>query len=223
MKAIILAAGRGARLAPLTDHTPKPLIEVDGQSLIEHHINNLVNSGIKEIIVNVSYLAQHIEDKLGDGSRYRASIQYSREPQGALETGGGIVNALSLLDDEPFVAVNADIYTDYNFSYLPPLDGDLAHLVLIENPKHNPHGDFSLDVKSKLCKRENKNAYTYSGIALYSPELFAGFKVSKYSIVPIIEQASKNNQISGTVYKGLWHDIGTTERLNLLQSMAKKS
>ena len=170
MKAMILAAGRGERLRPLTDETPNPLIKVAGKSLIEYHIDNLASAGIKDIIINTAWLAEKIHQQLGDGSNYGVTIQYSDEGT-AMETAGGIINALPLLGDEPFLVVNGDICCDFDFSSLDTLkDGIQAHLILVENPDHNPEGDFSL--QDELVKNTGETMYTFSGIGIYSTDFF---------------------------------------------------
>ncbi|MDH5573461.1 MAG: nucleotidyltransferase family protein, partial [Gammaproteobacteria bacterium] len=172
MKAMILAAGRGERMRPLTDHTPKPLLQVGGQALIEYHIKALIKAGINEIVINYAWLGQQIEQKLGDGKRYGARICYSPETPQALETAGGIIQALPLLGINPFMVINGDIWCDYPLIQLPDEPQGLAHLVLVQNPEHNPQGDFSFNGKTLAVEGENK--FTFSGIGVYRPELFAG-------------------------------------------------
>lgn len=214
MKAIILAAGRGERLRPLTDETPKPLIEVAGKSLIEYHLSNLAAAGFKEIIINTAWLAEKIHQQLGNGERYGVSIQYSDEGS-ALETAGGIINALPLIGDNPFLVVNGDIWCDFDFSTLPTLEnGVQAHLVLVNNPDHNEKGDFSL--QEKYVKNTGDPMYTYSGIGLYSPAFFAEQQPGRTPLAPIIRNKINNNLISGQYYNGLWTDVGTIERLQEL-------
>ncbi|MFW5447436.1 MAG: nucleotidyltransferase family protein, partial [Methylophagaceae bacterium] len=167
MKAIILSAGRGERLRPLTDHTPKPLLKAGEHRLIEHLIIALVNAGITEIIINYAHLGQQFPETLGNGQQFGANISYSPEQEGGLETAGGIIKALPLLGDEPFLVVNGDIWTDYPFEQLNNLtldDNCLAHLVLVENPEHHPHGDFSLS--SGLLDQQGQDKYTFSGVAV---------------------------------------------------------
>ncbi len=215
MKAMILAAGRGERLRPLTDTTPKPLIKVAGKSLIEYHLDNLAKAGINEIIINTAWLAEKIHKELGDGSKYNVSIQYSDEGE-ALETAGGIIKALPLLGDEPFLVVNGDIWCDYNFSELPNLDEDKqAHLILIENPPHNQKGDFGLSENS--IKNTSKKMYTFSGIGIYSTYFFSGQKQGAAPLAPIIRNKCEKNLVSGEIYIGRWTDVGTTERLQNLE------
>lgn len=213
MKAMILAAGRGQRLRPLTDTVPKALIEVHGDPLIVHHIKRLVKSDIRDIVINLAHLGHKIKAELGDGRHLGANITYSEEPEGAYETGGGIVNALPLLGHNPFVVINSDVFCPYDFKCLPKLNSQLAHLVLIQNPKHNLKGDYSLKGNT-LIVNESNNPYTYSGIALYHPILFQDLKPSRYSVTPLIQKASLDNKVTGECFDGLWHDVGTKERLD---------
>jgi len=213
---MILAAGRGERLRPLTDTTPKPLIKVAGKSLIEYHLNNLAKAGFKEIIINTAWLADEIHAALGDGSNYGVSIQYSDEDE-ALETAGGIIKALPLLGDEPFLVVNGDIWCDYDFSELPELEPDKqAHLILVENPEHNPKGDFALHNGS--IKNAAEIMYTFSGIGLYRADFFADEKTGVVPLAPIIRKKCEENMISGKLYDGRWTDVGTLKRLQELET-----
>lgn len=210
MKAMILAAGRGERMRPLTDHTPKPLLLAGGRPLIEHHICRLVAAGITDIVINHAWLGHMIEEALGDGSRLGANIAWSREGEQALETGGGIVNALPLLGDEPFVVINGDILTDFPFTGLRPPAG-LAHLVLIENPAHNPDGDFALE--QGRVSNATAGRYTFSGISVYQPAFFTRCESGIYPLAGLLRQAAERGLVSGELYHGLWMDIGTPERL----------
>ncbi len=213
MKAMILAAGRGERMRPLTDHTPKPLLEVAGRRLIEYHIDNLVAAGMTELVINHAHLGEQIETVLGDGSAYGATIQYSAETT-ALETAGGIFNALPLLGDAPFVVVNADVWTDYPFQQLPGSIEGLAHLVLVNNPKHNPQGDFAL--QGAQVREDGEQKFTFSGISILRPELFAGCKPGAFPLAPLLRRAMQSGKVSGEHYRGEWCDIGTPERLQQL-------
>jgi MurNAc alpha-1-phosphate uridylyltransferase len=215
MKAVILAAGKGERMRPLTLVKPKPLLEVCGTTLIEHHIINLKNSGITEIIINVSWLAQQIMHKLGNGNNYGVKIKYSNEGSEPLETGGGLYNALDLIGKEPFLVVNADIKTDFDFSTITSekLLNKLAHLVLVNNPKHNLLGDFTINNKSTLSYNDNQSKFTYSGIGIYNPNLFEGCEHGIYSVVPLLKHAMNQNKITGQLYQGQWDDIGNIDRL----------
>lgn len=214
-KAMILAAGRGDRLRPLTDETPKPLIKVAGKPLIEYHIENLAKAGINDIIINTAWLAEKLHAALGDGSRYGVSIQYSDEGT-ALETAGGIIKALPLLGNTPFLVVNGDIWCDFNFSALPVLQNNKqAHLVLVDNPPHNQKGDFCLT--DNLIKNSGKPMHTFSGIGVYSAEFFAGQPPGTLALAPIIRNKCEDDLVSGQHYAGLWTDVGTIERLQELE------
>jgi len=213
MKAMILAAGRGERMRPLTDHTPKPLLKAGGMALIEYHIRALVRAGINEIVINHAHLGMQIEAALGNGHRYNAHLHYSPEGK-ALETGGGIFRALPLLDDAPFVVVNGDIWTDYPFAQLcRPLDG-LAHLVLVDNPPHNPRGDFHLE--DSQVESEGEPRLTFSGIGLYHRALFDGCTDGPFPLAPLLRKAMAEGKVSGEHYRGHWIDVGTPQRLNEL-------
>ncbi|MDZ7888756.1 MAG: nucleotidyltransferase family protein [Pseudomonas sp.] len=212
MKAMILAAGKGERLRPLTLHTPKPLVPVAGVPLIEYHLRALAAAGICEVVINHAWLGQQIEDHLGDGARFGVQIRYSAEHE-PLETGGGIFRALPLLGAEPFLLVNGDIWTDYSFDNLPRnLDG-LAHLVLVDNPAHHPQGDFALQDGQVLNASAGQPSLTYSGLALLSPHLFAGCADGAFKLAPLLRQAMAAGQVSGEHYGGRWVDVGTHERL----------
>jgi MurNAc alpha-1-phosphate uridylyltransferase len=216
MKAMILAAGLGSRMRPLTDVTPKPLLEARGIPLIVWHIEKLASQGITDIIINIAHLGYKIPEALGDGSKWGVNIQYSDEQEeGGLESAGGIVKALALLGDETFIVVNGDVFTDYDFldnKKLP--EGILAHLILVPNPMHNPKGDFALDGQMVL----DKSQYTYSGIGYYSPKLFEGVSYGKSSSVPLLRKAMKKGKVTGELFEGKWLDIGTPERLEALNS-----
>jgi len=212
MTAMILAAGLGTRMRPLTNHTPKPLLEVGGKPLILWHIENLKASGFTNIVINVAYLGQQIIDYLGDGSEYGVKIYFSDEQsEGALETAGGIIKALPLLS-ETFLVVNGDVWTDFNYNSNFELEENLlAHLVLIDNPEHNPTGDFFLS-NSEL-------KYTFSGIGYYSKKMFEGVKYGKQSLVPLLFKAIDEGYLTTEHYAGVWHDIGTPERLEELDKL----
>ena len=215
MKAMILAAGRGERLRPLTDETPKPLIKVAGKSLIEYHLLNLARAGFREIVINTAWLAEKIHQQLGSGEDYGVSIQYSDEGE-ALETAGGIINALPLLGDEPFLVVNGDIWCDFDFSTLPGLNSSIqAHLILVNNPEHNEKGDFALE--NDLVRNSGMPMYTYSGIGIYDPDFFADQKPGSAPLAPIIRKKSKDSLVSGRFYDGAWTDVGSIERLQELE------
>ena len=211
MKAMILAAGRGERMRPLTDETPKPLLRIGGQTLIERHVNALAAAGIRELVINHAHLGEQLVQALGDGAACGVDIQWSAEPAGALETGGGIFNALPLLGDAPFVVVNADIWTDFPFSELPDEPDGLAHLVLVDNPAHHPEGDFVLS--SDRVSQGGGARLTFSGIGVYRPELFSGCSAGAFPLAPLLRQAMDDGRVSGACYHGVWFDIGTPERL----------
>lgn len=215
MKAMILAAGRGERMRPLTDHTPKPLLQAAGKPLIEHTIERLVAAGFNDIVINHAHLGLQIEDRLGSGNQLGANISYSPEGEQALETAGGIINALHLLGDEVFLVVNGDVATDFPFAELKNQVVDLAHLVLVDNPEHHPEGDFSLD-KSGWVVANSTKQFTFSGIGLYRPELFRGIPADPCKLGPLLRQAIADGRVSGQKMNGFWMDIGTPERLQEL-------
>jgi len=217
MKAMILAAGRGERMRPLTDATPKPLLAAGGQPLIVRHIEALVRAGIRDIVINHAHLGHLIEAALGDGQRFGARIRYSPEGE-ALETAGGIVHALPLLGDAPFAVINGDIACDYDYARLAPLAGDLrargllAHLVLVPNPPHHTRGDFALQGDRVVAEGGEK--LTFAGIGLYDPALFAGIvRGAKAKLAPLLLAAMGAGKVGGERHNGLWLDIGTPERL----------
>jgi MurNAc alpha-1-phosphate uridylyltransferase len=216
MKAMILAAGRGERMMPLTANTPKPLIKIGDQTLIERSIEVLKKAGITDIVINISYLGEQIKTYIGDGSRLGVNVQYSDESSNALETAGGIIKALPLLDNKPFIVINSDVLCDYDISSLTLPDKSLAHLLLIKNPAHNPKGDFSIVNNQQLALADNKSL-TFSGIGIYHPELFASHhnNQEKLALYPLFLEAINNNKLSGEYYDGYWQDIGTPERLEL--------
>jgi MurNAc alpha-1-phosphate uridylyltransferase len=212
MKAMILAAGRGERMRPLTDTVPKPLLRIGGQTLIERHVHTLARAGITELVINHAYLGEQIVKALGDGDAYGVSIGYSPETGGSLETGGGIMNALPLLGAEPFLVVNGDIWTDFPFASLPSQPGGLAHLVMVENPDNHPQGDFSLS--EGQLSQQGPAMLTFSGIGVYRPELFAGCNPGAFPLAPVLRKAMDAGQVSGEHYTGGWFDVGTPERLD---------
>lgn len=218
MKAMILAAGKGERMRPLTLTTPKPLVRAGGVPLIEYHLGALAAAGFTEIVINHAWLGQQIEDYLGDGSRYGVSIQYSAEGE-PLETGGGIFRALPLLGDEAFVVVNGDIWTDYDFSVLhQPIVG-LAHLVLADNPAHHPSGDFTLVDGHVQDGRPDASTLTYSGIAVLHPQLFDGCSAGAFKLAPLLRKAMADGQVTGERLNGQWVDVGTHERLAEVENL----
>ncbi|MBX8535084.1 nucleotidyltransferase family protein [Pseudomonas cichorii] len=219
MKAMILAAGKGERMRPLTLHTPKPLVRAGGVPLIEYHLKALQEAGFHNLVINHAWLGQQIEDYLEDGQRWGVNIRYSPEGE-PLETGGGIFRALPLLGDEPFVVVNGDIWTDYNFAGLrTPLTG-LAHLVMIDNPAHHPTGDFALvDGLLQDASAEDLPRLTYSGIAILHPRLFAGCEAGAFKLAPLLRQAMAQGQVTGEHFRGTWIDVGTHERLGEVERL----
>jgi MurNAc alpha-1-phosphate uridylyltransferase len=217
MKAMILAAGRGERMRPLTDHTPKPLLLVAGKPIIVHTINQLVTAGFTDIVINHAHLGEQIEAALGNGHTLGASIRYSPEGEQALETAGGIINALPLLGDEAFLVVNGDIATDFDFASLKNVRVDLAHLVLVANPEHHAQGDFGLD-SNGLVDEQATEQLTFSGIGLYSPKLFNNLPAGSRKLGPLLRQAIAQQRVSGQKFAGFWLDIGTPERLQALNA-----
>lgn len=218
MKAMILAAGRGVRMRPLTDTTPKSLLAVGGKPLIVWQLEKLARAGFGEAVINHAHLGDMIEAALGDGSRYGLSIRYSPERE-ALETAGGIALALPLLGAEPFLVINADIYSDYDFSALARLDlqDRLAHLVLVDNPPQHPRGDFALE--AGRVREAGERLLTFSGIGVYAPRLFGGIPAkAKVALAPLLRKAMAAERVSGEHYYGRWHDIGTAERLQALDA-----
>lgn len=212
MNAMILSAGRGERMRPLTDKTPKPLLKVHGKSLIVWHIERLASLGFSQIVINIDHLGEMIINNLGDGSKWGVNLLYSDERQsGALESAGGIIKALPLIESEKFLVVNGDIWCDYEFETGYDLGDDLAHLILVKNPQHNPEGDFALH-KNRISN-DTKGRYTFSGIGYYSAKLFEGLENKKMPLAPILREAAENGRVSGSLYDGKWYDIGTPERL----------
>ncbi len=218
MKAMLLAAGRGERLRPLTDRIPKPLVEVAGKPLVCWHLERLAAAGVREVVMNVSHLADAIVERLGDGRRFGVAIRYSREAE-PLETAGGIAQALALLGAPPFLLLNADIYCEVDFASLAAasLDERLAHLVLVPNPPHRAQGDFSL--RAGFVGNAGEPRYTYAGVAVMSPQLIASVRAGeKAPLAPLLRAAAERHLISGELYRGLWQDVGTMDRLRELES-----
>jgi len=216
MKAMILAAGKGERMRPLTLSRPKPLIEVNGRPLIEHHIRALAAAGITELVINHAWLGGQLEAALDDGRRLGVSIRFSAEGE-PLETGGGIFRALPLLGSEPFVLVNGDIRTDFDFGSLALPTDCLAHLVLVDNPAHHPDGDFAL-VEGRISL-EAAPRFTYSGIAVLHPQLFAGCTAGAFRLVDVLRPAIAAGRVAGERWAGRWVDVGTLERLAEAESL----
>lgn len=221
MRAMILAAGRGERMRPLTDTMPKPLLKVAGKMLIEYHLEKLKAAQVTDVVINHAWLGEKLEQALGDGSRYGLNITYSAENE-ALETAGGIVNALPLLGNTPFIVINSDIFCDVDFStLLAPISG-LAHLVLVDNPEHNPEGDFAFS-DSGSVSQTGENKLTFSGIGIYHPDLFKNKANEKLALAPVLREAMDQHFVTGSHYQGMWHDIGTPERLNELDLYLKNN
>ena len=216
MRAMILAAGRGERLRPLTDTKPKPLLEVAGRPLIAHHLERLASAGFREVVINLAHLGDMIRDTLGDGTHWGLNLHYSQEPEGALDTGGGIKQALPLLGESPFAVINGDIFSHYPLGRLRAIKCDHAHLVLVPNPEHNPGGDFALD--GGYIASNGEPRHTFSGISVYHPLFFASVPDGRFSIVPLLRKAAARQQVTGEIFKGEWHDIGTVERLETLRN-----
>jgi MurNAc alpha-1-phosphate uridylyltransferase len=211
---MILAAGRGERMRPLTDRTPKPLLTVGGMPLIEHTIRRLRAAGYRDLVINLGHLGEQIEERLGDGGGLGVSIRYSREPPGALETAGGIREALELLGSDPFLVINADVWCDHPLRP-PAFAADaLAHLVLVANPEHHPQGDFTL--QDGRVGLSGGPPHTFAGIGWYRPGLFAGLPRGRRALAPLLREAITAGQVTGELHKGDWIDIGTPERLRLL-------
>jgi N-acetyl-alpha-D-muramate 1-phosphate uridylyltransferase len=225
MRAMILAAGRGERMRPLTDRTPKSLLPVGGKPLIEWHLEKLARAGCREVVVNHAWLGEQIEACLGSGERFGLSIRYSAEGE-ALETAGGIANALPLLGGAPFLVVNADIFTTADYAALvartPPLAANvLAHLVLVGNPEHHPHGDFSL-VSGRVGDDEGPVRLTFSGIGVYDPALFCAIQPgTRAPLAPLLRAAMREGRISGELFSGVWADVGTAQRLAEVDAMVR--
>lgn len=227
MKALVFAAGLGERMRPLTDTTPKPLLEAGGKPLIAWHLEQLARIGVGDVVVNTSWLAPRFPDVLGDGSRWGLRLHYLYEGATPLETGGGMYNALSLLGGGPFIAVNGDIWTDFDFARLPPeLDGD-AHLVLVDNPPHNPNGDFALAANGRIDSH-GETQLTFSGIGMYRASLFDDWRTiigdakgpdatpPRFRLAPLLRAAMHRGTVTGEHHRGDWTDVGTPERLREL-------
>jgi MurNAc alpha-1-phosphate uridylyltransferase len=214
--AIILAAGRGVRMRPLTDTTPKPLLRVGGRMLIEHHLEKLAAIGVREVVINISHLAEQFPLALGDGARWNLAIHYSDEGPEPLETGGGIKRALPLLGEAPFIAVSADIVSDYDYAQLPAEPTGLAHLVMVPNPDFHPRGDFALD-GTRLNEEGIGERLTFANIGVYRPELVAGETAECFKLLPMFQRAMQAGRLSGERYDGAWFNVGTPEELAKLE------
>ena len=224
MKALVFAAGLGERMRPLTDHTPKPLLEAGGKPLIAWHLEKLAALGVREVVVNTSWLADRFPERLGDGAAWGLRLHYSHEGPTPLETGGGILHALPLLGEDPFLAVNGDIWTDYDFGRLPREPAGDAHLVLVDNPGHHPQGDFVLDDAGRVHDGGGARL-TFSGIGVYRPSLLLGWRDTvdgdpgdppRFRLAPLLRAAMARGAASGEHHRGRWTDVGTPERLQAL-------
>jgi MurNAc alpha-1-phosphate uridylyltransferase len=212
---MILAAGRGERLRPVTDETPKALVEVGGRTLLDRHLEHVASAGIREVVINLGWLGHAIEDYVGTGRRWGIDVAYSREGDNVLETGGGIYKALPLLGAKPFLVINADIYTEMPVPEVRLGDNLLAHLVVVPTPVYSEHGDFNLE--NGLIRRAERPTYTFAGVAVYHPGFFAGRQIGRFSVVPLLHSAADAGRLAGSVYRGPWADIGTPERLAALR------
>ncbi|WP_146910513.1 N-acetylmuramate alpha-1-phosphate uridylyltransferase MurU [Arenimonas daejeonensis] len=231
MKALVFAAGKGERMRPLTERTPKPLLPVRGKPLIEWHLEKLAALGVHDVVVNTSWLADAFEPVLGDGRRWGLRLHYSHEGPEPLETGGGMLHALALLGDAPFIAVNGDIWCDHDFSRLPKQPEGLAHLVLVDNPTHHPEGDFALDADGRV-HAAGESRLTFSGIGVYRPALLANWRnclgtapgtelqPPRFKLAPLLRAAMRASAVTGEHHRGAWTDVGTPERLAELDAGA---
>lgn len=216
MRAMVLAAGRGERMGALTQNRPKPLLKAGGKALIDYTLEALARSGIKNVVVNHAYLGEQIVQHVGDGARFGLSVVYSPEPEGALETGGGLMRALPLLGPAPFIAVNADVFCDFDFSCLPSEPDALAHLVLVPNPPHHLDGDFALD--EGRVNEHGEPRHTFSGIGVYRPELWLKRSAGRFPLAPLLREAMSSRGVTGQLHGGVWNDIGTPSRLEKLDA-----
>jgi N-acetyl-alpha-D-muramate 1-phosphate uridylyltransferase len=219
--ALIFAAGRGERMRPLTDTTPKPLLRVRGRMLIEYHLENLTRAGVNDVVINTSHLAERFPAALGDGARWGLNIHYAYEGPSPLETGGGMLNALPMLGDAPFIAVNGDIFSNFDFSTLPQNVPGLAHLVVVDNPAQHPNGDFVL--REGILHDEAAPRLTFAGIGIYKPDLLAGHEAGTFGITPLLRAAMQLGQVTGEHHHGNWTDVGTPERLAQLNALSGTS
>lgn len=230
MKALIFAAGFGERMRPLTLHTPKPLLPVAGTPLIVWHLQRLAALGVREVVVNIAWLAERFAPVLGDGSRWGVRLHFLQEGELPLETGGGILNALPVLGDAPFLVVNGDIWTDFDFAALPAEPSGQAHLVMVDNPAHHRQGDYRLDADGRLHHDREGDCLTYAGIGLYRPSMLAGWRAvigdapgsertpPRFSVVPLQQHFMARGLVTGQHHRGRWTDVGTVERLRALDA-----
>lgn len=216
-KAMILAAGRGNRMRPISDHTPKPLVEVDGKPLIAYHMDALLKADVTEVIINLAHLGDQIKTYTTKHYADKVKLVFSEEPEGGFQTGGGIFHALPYLGEEPFIVVNGDVKTDYPFEQLTKKPNVLAHLVLVDNPYHHPEGDFVLhDQQVKTIDTPNQNTLTFAGISMLHPNLFTNCQPGIFHLGPLLKQAANKNQVTGEHYQGQWLNVDTPERLAML-------
>ena len=212
---MVLAAGRGERLRPLTDEVPKCLVEVQGRSLLERHLANIRAAGIRTVVINLGWLGEKIVERVGSGRRFGLNVLYSQEGDNILETGGGINNALPLLGNEAFLAVNADIFTDMPVPQLELEDGHVGHLVMVPSPDYREGGDF--DIREGLIRNGEEQRLTFSGVAMYRPSFFDDCKPGRFPLAPMLREAADNGRLAGSLYEGQWADVGTPERLQAVQ------
>ena len=216
MRAMILAAGRGERMGALTRNCPKPLLRAGGKALIDYTLEALASAGVRYVVINHAYLGEQVTAHVADGSRYGLSVVYSPEPDGALETGGGLLQALPLLGPKPFIAVNADVFSDFDFTSLPHSPAALAHLVLVPNPPHHADGDFAL--KDGQVNEHGTPRYTFSGIGVYRPALWQQRTGGSFPLGPLLRETMSSGGVTGQLHYGIWNDVGTPERLGLLDA-----
>jgi MurNAc alpha-1-phosphate uridylyltransferase len=214
MIAMILAAGRGERLRPVTDEVPKALVEVKGRSLLERHLDRMKDAGVGTVVINLGWLGEQIVSRVGGGQAYGVDVVYSPEGDNILETGGGIHRALPMLGTDPFLVINADIITDMPLPPASPRDDDLCHLVLVPTPAHKAHGDF--DLQGDRVVESEQASLTFSGVAIYRPEFFADCEPGRFPLAPMLKSAARAGKVKGSCYEGLWEDVGTPERLSRL-------
>ena len=220
MRALVFAAGKGERMRPLTEHTPKPLLPVGGKPLVAWHLEKLAALGVREVVLNIAWLAERFEPVLGDGSRWGLRLHFSREGAEPLETGGGMLHALPLLGDAPFLAINGDIWTDYDFARLPSRPRGVAHLVMVDNPPQHPRGDFHLGADGQL-QADPEPRLTFSGIGVYDPAVLSGWQLEpgadasppRFKLAPLLYAAMARGEASGEHHRGAWTDVGTPQRL----------
>ena len=213
---MVLAAGRGERMRPLTDERPKPLLEVGGATLIEHQVRRLADAGVERVVVNLAWLGHMIRDHLGDGSRLGVEVRYSEEPEGALESAGGIREALDLIADERFLVVNGDVWCDVDLGRLSVSGGDLATLIMVPNPPHNADGDFALE--AGRLRQEGPERFTFSGLGAYHRAMFRDLEPGRRPLAPLLRDAMAADRVAGVLHRGAWTDVGTPQRLEALRS-----